>query len=69
MPCAHMCLGESPSSLVCLLIRTPILSDWALSLFFKKIFIYLAAPDLSCNMEDLNCVMQTLCYSMWDLVP
>ena len=35
--------------------------------FFKKcLFIYLAAPGLSCGMQTLSCGMQTLSCSMWE---
>ena len=36
---------------------------------FQLVFIYLAAPALSCNMQYLfSCGMQTLSCGMWDLV-
>ena len=35
---------------------------------FFLIFIYLAAPGLSCSMWDLRCHVRTLSCSMWDLV-
>ena len=44
---------------------------------FKYLFIYLAAPGLSCGTWDLHCGMRDLLVvacelfscSMWDLVP
>ena len=47
-------------------------------MLYIKIFIYLAAPSLSCSLRPLifivaqrifSCSMQTLSFSMWDLVP
>ena len=39
-------------------------------LAFYFVFIYLAAPALSCNMQYLfSCGMQILSCGMWDLVP
>ena len=35
---------------------------------FKKIFIYLAAPGLSCSTWDLRCRVRDLCCGTWDVL-
>ena len=37
--------------------------------FFKYLFIYLAAPGLSCGMRDLHCCVRDLRCGMQGLVP
>ena len=38
-------------------------------ILFGYLFMYLATPGLSYDMQDLSCNMWTLSCSMWDLVP